>query len=91
MLPCAHPLPPLPTTRPASPGTKVGYYFAWLKFYTAALVFPTVIGLWVWWTERVNAENASVCVPGMHVCRLFEMLGSAVPFAWAPTVSVRAV
>eukprot|EP00903_Cladosiphon_okamuranus_P008980 g8591.t1 len=46
-------------------GTKVGYYFAWLKFYTAALVFPTVIGLWVWWTEGVNAEleNSGVCVP----------------------------
>ncbi|CAM9165657.1 unnamed protein product [Ectocarpus sp. 8 AP-2014] len=45
-------------------GTKVGYYFAWLKFYTAALVFPTVVGLLVWWTERVNslAESSGTCV-----------------------------
>lgn len=66
---------------PAPPGTKVGYYFAWLKFYTAALVFPTVIGLWVWWTERVNAENekSGICVPGMYVCIVCVCaLGSAV-------------
>lgn len=57
------------------PGTKVGYYFAWLKFYTAALVFPTVVGLLVWWTERVNslAESSGTCVQGVcvYVCVLF--------------------
>lgn len=41
-------------------GTKIGYYFAWLKFYTAALVYPTVVGLFVWWSERANHEEKEV-------------------------------
>ncbi|CAM9969028.1 unnamed protein product, partial [Hapterophycus canaliculatus] len=49
-------------------GTKVGFYFAWLKFYTAALVFPTVVGLLLWWTERLNslARASSNCVSATH-------------------------
>ena len=45
-----------PLTTPPRAGTKIGFYFAWLKFYTAALVYPTLMGLLVWWTERVNRQ-----------------------------------
>lgn len=48
-----------PLTTPPPPlraGTKIGFYFAWLKFYTAALVYPTLMGLLVWWTERLNRQ-----------------------------------
>lgn len=46
-------------------GTKIAYYFAWLQFYTLALVFPTVVGLVVWWKERIpDGVQDTVCAPG---------------------------
>ncbi|CAM9351972.1 unnamed protein product, partial [Discosporangium mesarthrocarpum] len=45
-------------------GTKIGYYFAWLRFCTSALVFPTIFGLYLWWSEKSLFHGASACVQG---------------------------
>lgn len=49
-------------------GTKVAFYFAWLQFYTAALVFPTMVGILVWWRERVHTDVEYDGEPGKK-CR----------------------
>ena len=49
-----------------SAGTQIGYYFAWLRFYTIALMYLALVGTFVWWREGMSAQGSGdgLGIPG---------------------------
>lgn len=69
-------------------GTKIAYYYAWLKFYTLALVFPTVVGIIIWWREGTHANDGhDWCTRGKNCRSLCNAPRGRSKFTWKTPTS----